>query len=63
MKRRFSLYGWPPWRLHIRPFIFSCIIPLTVFQGIRTLILPTSFDVVLLGLLILLACSLYLDWI
>jgi hypothetical protein len=45
---------------------FACkqiLIPLIVFQFIRTVLVPTSFDVVLLGALALLYVAIVLDWL
>ncbi|WP_167376469.1 hypothetical protein [Bacillus atrophaeus] len=39
------------------------IIPITVFQAIRTIIFPTTFDVLLLGILIFFACAFHLEWL
>jgi len=44
---------------------FGCkqvLLPLIVFQFLRTLLLPTSFDVVVLGILALTYVALVLDW-
>ncbi|MFT9849841.1 hypothetical protein [Aneurinibacillus sp. REN35] len=56
------------WRYH--PFYVKCrfgtlqlIVPFIIFQFIRTLIFPTSIDVILLVLLILLYAAILLDWI
>ncbi|WP_047150604.1 hypothetical protein [Aneurinibacillus tyrosinisolvens] len=56
------------WRYHplyikIRFGALQLLIPFIVFQLIRTLLLPTSFDVVLLLLLIALYAAILLDWI
>ncbi|CAN2249771.1 hypothetical protein MOC98_08310 [Bacillus spizizenii] len=63
MKKRFSSYSLPPWVRQIRLVSAQVIIPITIFQGIRTIFFPTTFDVLLLAILILLACALHLDWI
>lgn len=63
MKRRFNPYTLPPWVRQIREIGIQIIIPLTIFQGIRTVFFPTSFDVLLLALLILLAAAFRYDWI
>ncbi|QGQ47422.1 hypothetical protein [Metabacillus sediminilitoris] len=63
MKRRFNPYTLPPWARQIREIGIQIIIPLTIFQGIRTVFFPTSFDVLLLALLIVLAAAFRYDWI
>ncbi|MBM7605738.1 hypothetical protein JOC75_003764 [Metabacillus crassostreae] len=63
MKRRYNPYTLPPWVRQMREIGIQIIIPLTIFQGIRTVFFPTSFDVLLLGLLILLAIALRLEWL
>ncbi|WP_147532526.1 hypothetical protein [Bacillus marasmi] len=57
MKRRYSPYTLPPWLRTIRNVCGQFIIPFCVFQGIRTIFLPTTFDVLFLTVLILLAMA------
>jgi hypothetical protein len=57
-----------PWRFHptYLRIKFGCkqiLLPLIVFQFIRTIILPTSFDVFLLGFLAFLYTAICLDWL
>lgn len=45
---------------------FGCkqiLFPLIIFQFVRTIIFPTSFDVVLLGLLAFVYVAIVLDWL
>ncbi|MGQ9003381.1 hypothetical protein [Bacillus subtilis] len=63
MKKRFRSYSLPPWVRQIRLVSAQVIIPITIFQGIRTIFFPTTFDVLLLAILIFLACALHLEWI
>ena len=63
MKKRFNPYTLPPWVRQIREIGIQIIVPLTIFQGIRTIFFPTSFDVLLLALLILLAIAFRYDMI
>ena len=56
------------WRYHrfylkSRFGALQLIIPFIVFQFIRTILFPTSFDVVLLSLLILIYAAILLDYI
>ncbi|MFD0047823.1 hypothetical protein ACFVHQ_00540 [Actinomycetes bacterium NPDC127524] len=62
MKRRFSPYSMPPWLRTCRNACQQCIIPICIFQGIRTFFFPTTFDVLLLALLILIAVAFQLEW-
>ncbi|MFT8320547.1 MAG: hypothetical protein ABF649_06540 [Bacillus sp. (in: firmicutes)] len=61
MKKRFNPYSLPPWLRTVRNASAKFIIPFCIFQGIRTMLLPTTFDVLFLSLLIVLALSIYLD--
>ena len=63
MMSKFKHYSYPPWLRQTRAICVQFIIPITIFQGIRTIFLPTTFDVILLAIFILLACSLFLEWI
>ena len=63
MMKRYNPYTKPPW---LRKTISVCqqfIIPFTIFQGIRTFLLPTTFDVLLLAVFILIAIAFHLDMI
>lgn len=45
---------------------FGCkqiLLPLIIFQFVRTVIFPTSFDVILLVLLALALVAIFLEWI
>ncbi|MFD1445417.1 hypothetical protein [Oceanobacillus profundus] len=60
---RFYRYKLPPWARQCL-FVFERILlPITIFQLIRTLLIPTTFDVLLLGVLIGLLIAFYLEWI
>lgn len=61
MKKRFNKYTLPGWLQNVKRVCGQFIIPFCIFQGIRTIFLPTTFDVLLLSALILLAVGLYLD--
>ncbi|RFU62566.1 hypothetical protein [Bacillus sp. V59.32b] len=63
MKRRYSPYALPPWLRTTRRVCAQFIIPITVFQGIRTLLLPTAIDILLLAILIVIAVAFHLQLI
>lgn len=63
MRKRYSPYSLPPWLRQLRLICCQIIIPIVIFQGIRTLFLPSTFDILLLAILILLAIALNLEWI
>ncbi|WP_078545304.1 hypothetical protein [Litchfieldia alkalitelluris] len=60
--RRINPYTYPPWLRQTRAVCVQFVLPITIVQGIRTLFLPTTFDVIFLLLLIVLTCALKLDW-
>ncbi|HHY72819.1 MAG TPA: hypothetical protein GX497_06270 [Bacillus bacterium] len=60
---RFYRFRLPPWARHFLLVLEQITIPLVVFQALRTLFLPSTFDVILLSLLVLLAVSFYLEWL
>ncbi|WP_026693765.1 hypothetical protein [Peribacillus kribbensis] len=63
MKKKYSPYSLPPWLRSLRAGCSQLIIPFCVFQGIRTFLIPTTFDVLFLALLVVLAIALRLEWI
>ncbi|WP_409289568.1 hypothetical protein [Peribacillus sp. SCS-37] len=63
MKKRYSPYSLPPWLRTVRAACSQFIVPLCIFQGIRTFLIPTTFDVLFLALMILLAIAIRLEWI
>ncbi|MED4401105.1 hypothetical protein [Metabacillus fastidiosus] len=63
MRRRYNRYTLPSWLKQIREVGVQIIVPLSVFQAVRTVIFPTSFDVLLLAILIGLALALHYEWI
>ena len=63
MKRNFHKYKYKPWFIMCRRFAAQLIIPFSIFQFIRTLLLPTVFDVLLLTCFLVLAVSIYFDMI
>ncbi|MFA8439447.1 hypothetical protein [Pueribacillus sp. YX66] len=61
-KQYYRRLKYPPWLLTVRDTCAAFVLPLTIFQFIRTLLLPTPFDVILLLILIGLSLSLFLEW-
>lgn len=61
MKKKYSPYALPPWLRTVRGVCGQFIIPISVFQGIRTLLFPTFFDVLLFIILLALAIGIYLE--
>ncbi|WP_225434111.1 hypothetical protein [Peribacillus tepidiphilus] len=63
LRRKYNPYTLPPWLRTIRSICNQFIVPFCIFQGIRTFFIPTTFDVFLLGLFILIAICLHFEWI
>jgi hypothetical protein len=63
MRRRYNKFSAPMWVKTVKRYCEQFIIPICIFQGIRTILLPTIFDVLLLVILILFAVAIYLDMI
>ncbi|MGG3573794.1 hypothetical protein ABES25_13855 [Bacillus gobiensis] len=63
MRKKYYKNSFSPWMKQFRAICGPFILPITIFQGIRTILFPTIFDVLLLGLLILLVCAIKYDWI
>ena len=63
MKRRkfITKYSYTPWYRTTRRVCEQLILPFTVFQLIRTLFIPTVFDVLLLSIFIAIAVSIYFE--
>lgn len=60
---RFYRYRLPPWARHWILVCEKITLPLLIFQLIRTLFLPTTLDVLLLGVFIGLFIAFQLEWI
>lgn len=60
---RFYRFRLPPWARHCLIVIEQVTLPLVIFQALRTLLLPTTLDVILLSLLVLLLVAFSLEWI
>ncbi|MEK4627849.1 MAG: hypothetical protein ABS944_04935 [Solibacillus sp.] len=63
MRKNYNPYLLPPWLRKFRFLMKGCIIPLAIFQGIRTIFFPTSGDIILFILLIILCYLLSIDFI
>ncbi|MBP3038244.1 hypothetical protein J9303_01840 [Bacillaceae bacterium Marseille-Q3522] len=63
MRRRYNRYALPPWLRNFRNVCAQFIIPIGVFQAIRTILLPSIIDIILLTLIILLAIALRYEMI
>ena len=63
MKRPYNPYLLPPWLRKTRFYCRQIILPIVVFQAIRTLFLPTTWDIILLCILSVLAYLLLTDFI
>ncbi|GIO21779.1 hypothetical protein [Oceanobacillus sp. J11TS1] len=60
---RLYRYRLPPWA---RKCIFvaeTVATPIMIFQLIRTLLIPTTLDILVLGILIGLVVAFYMEWI
>ncbi|KAB8134720.1 hypothetical protein F9U64_11315 [Gracilibacillus oryzae] len=59
---RYYRYRLPPWA---RECIIVCersTLPIVIFQSVRTIFIPTTFDVILLGILIGIFIAFQLEW-
>lgn len=56
-------YRLPPWLNKCVSILERAILPILIFQLIRTLFLTTTLDLILLCLLILLFIIFYLEWL
>jgi hypothetical protein len=61
--KNFNRFSWPPWLRQVRIVCVQVIIPITIFQGVRTIFFPTPIDVILLAIFVLIAVALHLEWI
>jgi hypothetical protein len=61
--KRFNYYSWPPWLRQVRAVCAQFILPITIVQAVRTIFLPTTFDVILLAIFVLIAVAFHLEWI
>jgi len=62
MRRRgFNKFSYHPWFRACRRVAAQFIFPFIIFQFIRTLFLPTVFDVLLLSFFIAIAISIFFE--
>jgi len=61
MRKKIKPYYIQSFIKQFRSTLKQFIVPLTIFQGIRTILLPTMFDIILLAILLFLAAALYME--
>ncbi|WP_042459248.1 hypothetical protein [Neobacillus dielmonensis] len=59
--RNFQKYKYRPWFKTFRRISGQLILPFIIFQFLRTIFLPTVFDIILLSLFIGIAISIYFE--
>ena len=60
-RRKYNSYTFTRWAKTARAVSAQLIIPFTIFQGIRTLFFPTTFDVMLLTVFILITLAIQFE--
>lgn len=60
---RFYRYRIPAWCRTWLIFIEKALLPILIFQSIRTIFWPTTFDILLLGIIIGFFLAFYYKWI
>ncbi|WP_144461364.1 hypothetical protein [Siminovitchia fortis] len=63
MKRKLNQYTLRSWMRTFKDACKQLIIPFTIFQAIRTILFPSTFDVLLLTVFIIIALSYHYDLI
>ncbi|AKO94295.1 hypothetical protein HPB58_03530 [Priestia filamentosa] len=63
LKQRFNSYSLKKWAQNAGAVCSQFIIPLTVFQAVRTIVFPSILDVFLLLIFIAILLSIYFEWI
>lgn len=61
MRKKIKPYYIQSFIKQFRSTLEQFIVPLMIFQGIRTILLPTMFDIILLAILLFLAAALYME--
>ncbi|RDW21658.1 hypothetical protein [Oceanobacillus chungangensis] len=59
---RYYRYKLPPWARRCIFILESITLPILIFQLVRTIFFVTTFDLILLGLLVCLLIAFYLEW-
>ncbi|CRK84312.1 hypothetical protein [Neobacillus massiliamazoniensis] len=60
MKRSFHRFKYQPWFIGFRRICGQFIVPIIIFQGIRTILIPTVFDIFLLAFLLMIGMMIFL---
>jgi len=60
---KFHRYRLPPWAIRFIFLLEKALLPIIIFQALRTLIFMTTLDVFLLIMLMGLFFAFYLEWI
>ncbi|AXI09597.1 hypothetical protein CV093_12720 [Oceanobacillus sp. 143] len=60
---RYYRYKLPPWARRCIFVLERITLPILIFQLLRTIFFVTTFDLILLGLLVCLLVTFYLEWI
>ena len=60
---RYYRYRLPPWARDCLYALEKAMTPLVIYQLLRTLIIPTTLDVFLLGIFVIIYIAFYLKWI
>lgn len=63
MKRKWNQHTFRSWVRTIKDVCRQLIIPFTVFQAFRTILFPSTFDVLLLTVFIIVALSYHYELI
>ncbi|WP_096435959.1 hypothetical protein [Alteribacter populi] len=62
MSKRFNRNRLPLWGRRLIDAFYQCLLPIIFFQLIRTLLFPSTFDVILLATLVVLYLSTVQGW-
>lgn len=63
MKKKINSFTVKNWIRNAKEITAQFIIPFAIFQAVRTILMPTTFDVLFLTLLIFVAIAYQLEWI